>query len=273
MVKGPEGSVEVTIDGSHPEQFVVTQTGSSVVVRQEPRIVADDRSRRSPVVDRAPEGSGLEALLASADLVVELPPKSLQAETASGDVRLGVISGDGDVKTASGDARLEAIGGELRFSSASGELRVGRLRSGWLRTASGDVVVDQAEGTTEIKTASGNVRVSRFTGAGLSVKTVSGDFTVGIPSGTELAFEANTMSGRVVLPDPAPAEQPVERSARLNFKSVSGDLGAPRLSLPPAERALPSLRWIPGTPTMRPHSAPRRAAGSRITPRRGPDQR
>ncbi len=92
------------------------------------------------------------------------------------------------------------------------------------KTASGDVVVDEADGNSEIKTASGNVRVSRFTGAGLSVKTVSGDFTVGIPTGTELGFEADTMSGRVVLPDPAPAEQPVERSARLNFKSVSGDL-------------------------------------------------
>ena len=229
VVKGPEGSVEVTIDGSHPEQFVVTQTGSSVVVRQEPgswQTTGRGAHRLSIVT---PEGSGLEAWLASADLVVELPLKSLQAETASGDVRLGVISGDGDVKTASGDARLEAVGGELRFSSASGELRVGRLRSGWLRTASGDVVVDQAEGTTEIKTASGNVRVLRFTGAGLSVKTVSGDFTVGIPSGTELAFEANTMSGRVVLPDPAPAEQPVERSARLNFKSVSGDLRVRRV--------------------------------------------
>jgi Putative adhesin len=229
VVKGPEGSVEVTIDGSHPEQFVVTHTGSSVVVRQEPgswQTIGRGAHRLSIVT---PEGSGLEAWLASADLVVELPLKSLQAETASGDVRLGVISGDGDVKTASGDARVEAVGGELRFSSASGELRVGSLRSGWLRTASGDVVVDQAEGTTEIKTASGNVRVSRFTGAGLSVKTVSGDFTVGIPSGTELAFEANTMSGRVVLPDPAPAEQPVERSARLNFKSVSGDLRVRRV--------------------------------------------
>ena len=91
------------------------------------------------------------------------------------------------------------------------------------------MVIEQADGTTEIKTASGNVRVAKFIGAGLSVKTVSGDFTVGIPSGTELGFEAETMSGRVVLPDPAPAEQPVERSARLNFKSVSGDLRVRRV--------------------------------------------
>ena len=229
VVKGPEGSVEVTIDGPHPEQFVIAQTGSSVIVRQEPgswQTIGRGAHRLSIVT---PEGSGLEASLASADLVAELPLKSLQAETASGDVRLGAISGDGDVKTASGDVRVDAVGGELRSSSASGELRVGSMASGWLHTASGDVVIEQADGTTEIKTASGNVRVAKFTGAGLSVKTVSGDFTVGIPSGTELAFEARTMSGRVVLPDPAPAEQLVERSARLNFKSVSGDLRVRRV--------------------------------------------
>ncbi len=230
VVEGAEGWVEVTIDGPHPEQFAVSQTGSSVVVRQEftgSWLTGSRGAHRVSIT--APSGSRLESSLASADLVVELRLESLQADTASGDVRLGSVSGDAAVKTASGDVRVEAVGGELRFSSASGELRVGRLGSGWLNTASGDVVVDQADGTTEIKTASGNVRVSRFTGAGLSVKTVSGDFTVGIPTGTELGFEADTMSGRVVLPDPAPAEQPVERSARLNFKSVSGDLRVRRL--------------------------------------------
>jgi Putative adhesin len=231
VIKGPEGTVEVTIDGPHPEQFEVTHTGSAIVVRQEPSgswLIGSNRgAHRVTIV--APEAARLEASLASADLAVELLLASLQADTASGDVRAGVVSGDAAVKSASGDVRVEAVGGELRFSSASGELRVGRLGSGWLRTASGDVVVDQADGTIEVKTASGNVRVSRFIGAGLSVKTVSGDFTVGIPPGTELGFEADTMSGRVVLPDPAPAEQPAERSARLSFRSVSGDLRIRRL--------------------------------------------
>ena len=84
MVKGPEGSVEVTIDGSHPEQFVVTQTGSSVVVRQEPAIVADDRSRRSPVVDRLTRRVGFGGVASPRPTWWWSYLKSLQAETASG---------------------------------------------------------------------------------------------------------------------------------------------------------------------------------------------
>ncbi len=41
-----------------------------------------------------PEAAGLEASLASADLVAELMLASLQAETASGDVRPVPVNGD-----------------------------------------------------------------------------------------------------------------------------------------------------------------------------------
>ncbi len=83
--------MEVTIDGPHPEQFEVTQTGSSIVVRQEPSgswLVGSNRgAHRVTIV--APEAARLEASLASADLAVELLLTSLQADTASGDVRAG----------------------------------------------------------------------------------------------------------------------------------------------------------------------------------------
>ncbi len=267
VVKGPEGSVEVTIDGPHPDQFVIAQTGSSVIVRQEPgswQTIGRGAHRLSIVT---PEGSGLEASLASADLVAELPLKSLQAETASGDVRLGAISGDGDVKTASGDVRVDAVGGELRSSSASGELRVGSLVSGWLRTASGDVVVEQADGTTEIKTASGNVaggEVHRRRAFGQDGERRLHRWDP-LRHRTGLRSEDDVGTGGPPRPGAGRAAGGALRPAQLQI-GVRRPQGTSPSELPPTEPALASLGWIPGIPSRRPPSAPKREAGSRITP-------
>ena len=229
MAKGPTGEVAVHIDGPQPEQLVVAHSGQTIVVRQESGIVVRG-PWGVPGDDLHPGGGRAGGLVGLGGPRCRGRSRWLRAETASGDIRAGRISGDAEVKTASGDVRLGDVGGRVRVSSASGAVRLGSAGGGAnVNTASGDVTVGSADGPVAVKTASGSVDVGRLTGAGLSVKTVSGDFTVGIPSGTELGFEARTMSGRVVLPEPRGRASSVERSARLDFKSVSGDLRVKRV--------------------------------------------
>jgi DUF4097 and DUF4098 domain-containing protein YvlB len=73
------------------------------------------------------------------------------------------------------------------------------------------------------------VRIGRCDGAEISVKTVSGDIVIGLPTGIRVEPDIATMSGKVSLP--AAASKPNERGAiaerravRLRLRAVSGDI-------------------------------------------------
>lgn len=174
----------------------------------------------------APPGLALEAGLASCDLTVSVEAAKIRANSASGDLRVGRVTGSATIKTASGDVVVDSVGDRLTVNAASGDVRVGRGEGdSRIVTASGDISIDWADGVVEVKTASGDTRVGEFTGGRLSAHTVSGDVSVGMAAGRSVELDLLSHSGDMRLPQPRSGEAPALEGhrARLTFRSVSGD--------------------------------------------------
>jgi DUF4097 and DUF4098 domain-containing protein YvlB len=114
----------------------------------------------------------------------------------------------------------------LELSTASGDARIGLVRTNVSGTlASGDVRIQRVGGDIELGTASGDINIGRCDGSSLTIRSMSGDMCIGLPSGIRVEPEISTLSGRVVLPAPAATSAAGERRAvRLRLKSVSGDI-------------------------------------------------
>ena len=142
----------------------------------------------------------------SGDLDVE-HCTSLQARSASGDVRAGRVDGPAVVGNASGDVRIADAGGPVQ-----------------LRTASGDLLVGTAATDVTARTASGDVRIDAATSGTVRLTTVSGDATVGVAPGLRIWLDVQTVSGRLrsELAEDAPDAGGAQLS--ITLQSVSGDL-------------------------------------------------
>ena len=208
--RGPVGTVTVQIETKNPEDWLVSQHGDSITVRDEQsgwRL----RKGHSRVRITTPDGTAADISTASGDITVVVATGRTVVSTASGDVRVGRVTGDVSLKTASGDLVAAAVGGRLESS-----------------TASGDVRVEEVLGNARISTASGDIRIARFEGAEFAANTVSGDVSLGIPSGRAVDLDVKTLSGKVSLPErrTTPAASPTGPPAStvsIRVKSVSGD--------------------------------------------------
>ena len=183
--------------------------------------------RRSGSVDVTvglPAGSRCRISTASADVTCLGELGELNARTASGDVRAARVSGPAVIKTASGDAWLDEVTSEARLDTASGDLRVERSGADLVAsTASGEVSVGSAAGNVTARTASGDVRVDRVTAGEVSLTTVSGDITVGIPAGTGVYLNLSALTGRLSS-QLDEAEEDGAGELSLQCRTVSGDI-------------------------------------------------
>ena len=98
-----------------------------------------------------------------------------------------------------------------------------------LSTASGDVTVGECAGIVHCATLSGNVRVEKVTAPSVKVKSMSGGVRLGIPPRTRLELDAESLSGKVRLPEPNPRPEPPEREISVKVRLVSGDLRIERV--------------------------------------------
>ena len=199
------GVVRVSLDTEHPDDWDISQLGDVVSIRNPRRRAL--RSRSAKLYVEAPPGSHVEASTASADVSLVGELGDVRVRTASGDVRADVV-GSLDANTASGDIRADTVRGRIVAGTASGDVRVGH-------------VGDDADAST----ASGDVRMDAFHGNAVQVKVVSGDITLGLPSGIRVEPDISTLSGKTTLPRPAtgPQDQP-RRTVRVRLRSVSGDI-------------------------------------------------
>lgn len=176
------------------------------------------RQSRVDVRVSVPEGSRLRLQSASASISATGRYAEVDAEAASGAVRVGEVAGRVEVHSASGDVRVDAAGGGS-VRTASGAISVGRV-SGQVEAhaASGDVAVGRSEGSLRVRTASGDVRVDEAVSGTLTLSTASGDQLIGVRRGVTAKLDVSS-HGRVrsELPveDTAPAGgAPLEIRAR-----------------------------------------------------------
>jgi hypothetical protein len=149
------------------------------------------------------------------------------AKTASADVELHGLAGAFSTKTASGDVTVEAAGGDVDVKTASGDVSLGSVKGrANVNTMSGDVALDEAPGPVSAHTMSGDLRVERLASGAAELRTMSGDIVASVRPGATLWIDASSMSGEVSsdLPvsDSAPAGGTTD--IELRASSMSGDI-------------------------------------------------
>jgi DUF4097 and DUF4098 domain-containing protein YvlB len=234
----------VEISGPRADDFTVEQRGRHVVVVPPKSrffgIGTDDHVVRVVV----PTGSDLATKTGSADTETIGSLGVIRLKTGSGDVEVERADGPMVVDSGSGDIRCHEATAEVRIKSGSGDVDLGDVRgTTGISTGSGDVVIGVAHERTVIKTGSGDLELKRAqadvsltTASGdlviglaprgrITAKNVSGDVRVGIPAGTPVWTDVNTVSGSVAsnltsVGKPADGQDYVE----LRATTVSGDV-------------------------------------------------
>jgi DUF4097 and DUF4098 domain-containing protein YvlB len=162
----------------------------------------------------APNGAGVRAQLASADI---------SGRGSYGDV---------DVKLASGDVEFEQVDGQASVDTASGDVSIERVGSARINSASGDVEIEESAEGAEVSTASGDVQIGSVTAGEVRVNSASGDIEVGIAKGSRLWVDAQSLSGdtssEIDLDAGTPGEGDEGPLVELRARSMSGDVSIKR---------------------------------------------
>ena len=178
------------------------------------------------VTVRTPAGARGRVSTASADVDVRGAMGRLDLTGASGDIDVEQCA-ELHARSASGDLRIGAVTGPASVASASGDLRVGRAGDGLqARTASGDIEIGDSLGDVSLTTASGDLDVGAASGGSVRVRSVSGDATVGVVPGLRVWLDLSSVSGRMesqLDEDSAAASQGAPQLS-VSMRSVSGDL-------------------------------------------------
>jgi DUF4097 and DUF4098 domain-containing protein YvlB len=237
-----QSTVEIT--GPRADEFLVEQSGRQLsVVAPKGRFfgIGHDTHTVHVVV---PTGSDLATKTGSADTETIGTLGVVKLKTGSGDVEVERVEGPMVVDSGSGDIRCHEAAAEVRIKSGSGDIDLGDVRgTTGISTGSGDVVIGVAHERTVIKTGSGDLELKRSesdvsltTASGdlvirhaprgkITAKNVSGDVRVGIPSGTPVWTDVNTVTGSVAS-DLTSAGKPADGQdyVELRATTVSGDV-------------------------------------------------
>ena len=238
-VRNPAGSVTVDAVEGSAEYVVEIEPLDSAAEQLVDRIdlflvgsrlrvqVPERRLLRTPafaVRVTAPPGAAARVAVASADVELRGELGRVELTGASGDSVVESCT-ELQLRTASGDARVGVVSGRATVGSASADLRVESVGAGLeVRTASGDVEVGSVSGNVSVTTASGDVGIGRVSGGSVGVKTVSGDVEVGVVPGLRVWLDLSSVSGRMesqLDDDSGTGDGPAELTVAV--RTVSGD--------------------------------------------------
>ncbi len=234
---------EVRIAGRNADQVEVVHDRDQIsVVPPKSRGLFGDQKLDMDIV--VPTDSSLVIKSGSADIRASGQVATTKIKSGSGDVSLERVTGAGSIDTGSGDVAVTTVDGELRVRSGSGDFAAARLGAATtVSTGSGDIRVEHAAGPVVVKTGSGDLEIERAendvmmtTGSGDTVirtatrgkitsKGASGDVRIGVPSGTPVWTDINTVTGTVRsglegVGEPEPGADYIEVRAT----TVSGDV-------------------------------------------------
>jgi DUF4097 and DUF4098 domain-containing protein YvlB len=145
---------------------------------------------------RVPSGTDVIVGSRSGDITLDGVLGAVSVTTDSADVRAADVASI-DARTASGQLRVEVSRGAVRLRARSATVKVGRV-DGPVRVAaeSGDINIDEARGAVSLKTVSGDIKVTVTGRDAVSVETVSGDMTVKVPDGVKPDVRPRSVSGK-----------------------------------------------------------------------------
>lgn len=222
---GDAGIIQLTVESAAAADFEITQTGDRVSLRHPSRWSMRGRSCR--VVATVPSGTDVNVEAASAEVRLAGRLGAVRVRTASGDAE---VEGAArlEVTTASGDVACDSVDGDATISTISGDCTVKRVGGRLdVTLTSGDLRVERCAGDLLVGSTSGSARIGHCDGSEISVRSISGDVRVGLPSGIRVEADIATVSGRASLPEPAAAGAD-RRPVRLRLKTVSGDIRVER---------------------------------------------
>lgn len=227
-----------TIDQNGDEISIEIGTGGKGFgVGVGPAWITFGRTPSVAVRIRCPEGADLDCTTASADVSATGRLGRVEAKTASGDVGVEHVAAL-RAQTASGDVRAVTVAGEARTQTVSGDTRLGTVGGPTSATlVSGDLAVEDAQADLTGKSVSGDVRIGAIRHGEIKLQSISGDVRVGVRPGTRVRIDATSTSGDVSSEldvKDAPAATPAGAEARLEVKTVSGDIEITRAAPVPA---------------------------------------
>jgi DUF4097 and DUF4098 domain-containing protein YvlB len=202
------------------------------------------RDRDLDVVVELPTASDIAIRTGSADIEIDGEVNDVRLKTGSGDITCDTFAGSGRIDTGSGDVEVSEAHAELMVKSGSGDISVGTCVGELnVSTGSGDVEVGTTNGRSVVKTGSGDLKVvtanhdlSLANGSGdlsvgsvrrgrVSVKGASSDVHIGIPAGTPVWADINTVTGSVRSNlESVGAPQEGQEHVELQARTVSGDI-------------------------------------------------
>ena len=213
-----EARVELTDRGGDHVVAVQIPKKSGLLIGRGPKV---------GVRVRCPQGSDLDLRSSSANLEATGTLGKVGVKTESGDVALEGVSSL-QAGSASGDLRVRDVDGPCDLRTASGDASVGRCRGPLTaKLVSGDLTVAEAVSGLAVTTVSGDVNVEAAGGGRMRVQSVSGDVHLGIRPGERLYIDASSVSGTMSSElgvDDAPPADPGATVNEVRVRTVSGDL-------------------------------------------------
>lgn len=230
--------------GEGTERVDISTSGTRTTVRVKTKgggsggwhfgISIGDSHEAARLVLHVPKRSSLSASMVSSDLSVSGIGGAQEIQTVSGDV----------TTTAQRDVRVHTVSGDLHLS-AGPESKLLEIA-----TVSGDVHVAGGGGDVNVSTVSGDANLELGLLGRAALKTVSGDFRVGLDLTADGRFDASSVSGDVWVNFHG-AVPPAD----FELKAFSGDLSTCFGPKPATETYGPGshLRFTQGAGTARVH--------------------
>lgn len=179
----------------------------------------------------------VDVTVPSADLSAQAVAGSLTYKSASGDLDVDTVAGPLKIRSVSGDVTIDETSDDASITLVSGDVSITTARKHVdVTSVSGDVTLTDVHDGASGKSTSGDVVVRRAWSGAIRAATVSGDVTVGIPSGRGVSVDARSMSGDLSSEIDLSQERDEGSGGgdvvRITAHSVSGDVEILRASAP-----------------------------------------
>ncbi|GAA3505710.1 DUF4097 family beta strand repeat-containing protein [Streptomyces prasinosporus] len=186
------GPVSVVLDVPAGRMRFIAADRTDTVVEVLPADAT--RSRDTKAAERIGVG------YADGVLRIEAPTEKNRLFGPSGAVEVTVqLPAGSHVEAKTADAEFRGVGrlGDVTLEGAQGPVKLDEAASARLAVLAGDVSVGRLGGPAEISTQKGDIRVAEAVRGTVTLRTESGDVSVGAARGVSASLDAGTGYGRV----------------------------------------------------------------------------